>query len=306
MSEHNEFEDRLNLHRRAFVRTSGLIAAASMVELGWHEAEAAGYRYHTVQRNESLSKIAEKYKTSITQLKKLNALRSDLIRVGQRLKVGISSTSSSSASGGYRYHTVRRGDYLSGLAQRYGTSVTQIMRMNGLTSDVIRIGQKLRIGKAGFRYVNPSLVRVRNLKPSLWRNIITHHSAIRDGNAEIYGRAHKRRGMENGLAYHFLIGNGRDSKDGEIEIGPRWTRQIEGGHVKSRKYNLTSIGICLIGDFQKFRPTAKQLAAFKELTSYLKYDLLGGKPRFYVHNDLEKTLCPGRYFPKKEMHKMFG
>jgi len=299
--EQNELDDRLSLDRRAFVRSTGAMAAASLVELDW--LEAASYEYYTVRRNDSLSEIAEKHRTTVTRLKQLNSLRGDLIRVGQKLKVGRASAGASNQA--YRYHVVRRGEYLSGLAERYGTTVTQLMRMNGLTSDVIRIGQKLRVGKAGFRFVKPELIRVRNFKPSLWRNIIGHHSGIMDGNAAIYGRAHKRRGMENGLAYHFVIGNGRDSGDGEIEIGPRWLRQIEGGHVKSRKYNLTSIGICVVGDFQKFKPTARQLAAFKELTSYLKYDLLGGKPRFLVHNDLEQTLCPGRYFPKKEMHRLF-
>jgi hypothetical protein len=140
----------------------------------------------------------------------------------------------------------------------------------------------------------------------MWKNIIAHHSAIRHGNAKVYGREHKRRGMVNGLAYHFVIGNGVDSGDGEIEIGPRWTRQIEGGHVKSRAYNLTSIGICLVGDFEKFKPTGNQITAFEELVSYLKYDLLHGKPRFYVHKDLEQTACPGRNFPVRTMHKQFG
>jgi hypothetical protein len=42
------------------------------------------------------------------------------------------------------------------------------------------------------------------------------YSAIKDGNAASYDRAHRRRGMENGLAYHFVIGNGVDSGDGEI------------------------------------------------------------------------------------------
>ena len=46
--------------------------------------------------------------------------------------------------------------------------------------------------------------------------------------------------MQNGLAYHFLIGNGIDSGDGEVEIGPRWKRQLLGGHVKNYKINLNS------------------------------------------------------------------
>lgn len=288
------------------MRTAGFLSAATLIELESYESEAASYRYHTVRKGDSLSELAERYKTTATGLKRMNGLRGDVIRVGQKLKVGTTASSVATSGGAYRYHTVRRGDSLSGIAPRYGVNVTQLMRMNGLRSDVIRIGQKLKVGAAGLRYVKPELLKVRNLKPSMWRHIIAHHSAIRYGNATTYGKEHKRRGMKNGLAYHFVIGNGVNSKDGGIEVGPRWQKQIEGGHVKSRKYNLNSIGICMIGDFQKFKPSAKQLAAFKELTSYLKYDLLGGKPKFYVHNDLEQTLCPGKYFPKRDMHKLFG
>lgn len=299
-------EDKFDLDRRRFLRTAGVLSTASLVELESLNLEAATFKYHVVRKSDSLSEIAEKYKTSVSTLKRLNGLRGDLIKVGQKLKVGVVSSSTSSGSTAYRYYIVRRGDSLTTISRRYGMTVHGLMRLNGLHSDVIRIGQKLKIGTGGTQYLKAELVRVRNLKPYMWKNIIAHHSGIRHGNAEIYGKAHKRRGMENGLAYHFVIGNGVDSKDGGIEIGPRWKRQIEGGHVKSRKYNLTSIGICLVGDFSKFRPTPKQLAAFKELTSYLKNDLLRGRPKFYVHNDLEQTLCPGKYFPKRDMHKLFG
>lgn len=303
-----ESDNLLNLDRRKFVRSAGLWSAAAMVELGTEKAEAVAYRYHTVRRGDALSALAVKYRSSVPTLMRLNGLRSDVIQVGQKLKVQkLSGSTTEEAGVAYRYHTVRRGDNLSSLAARYRNSVTTLMRMNGLRSHVIRIGQKLKVQKlSGLTYVKPELVKVRNLKRTMWRHIIAHHSGIRYGNAAIYGRAHKERGMENGLAYHFVIGNGVNSKDGLIEIGSRWKRQIEGGHVKSRKYNLNSIGICLVGDFQKFRPTKKQLAAFKELVSYLKHDLLADKPKFYVHNDLEQTLCPGKYFPKRDMHKMFG
>jgi N-acetylmuramoyl-L-alanine amidase len=44
-----------------------------------------------------------------------------------------------------RFHTVSRGDTLSEIALKYGTSVTKILRLNNLSSKVIRIGQKLSI-----------------------------------------------------------------------------------------------------------------------------------------------------------------
>jgi hypothetical protein len=141
-----------------------------------------------------------------------------------------------------------------------------------------------------------------------WKWIVGHHSAIKNGNAAIYDREHRRRGMENGLAYHFVIGNGIDSGDGEIEIGPRWVRQIKGGHVHREEINEVGIGICLVGNFEETIPTSKQLKAFRELVNYLRSDVVGKKVRFAVHREIDpgRTVCPGRYFPVAQMHRLYG
>src|SRR4029078_6426760 len=104
-----------------------------------------------------------------------------------------------------------------------------------------------------------------NVPRGRWKMIICHHSGLRYGNAMIYDREHRKRGMENGLAYHFVIGNGVDSGDGEIEIGNRWLKQFNGGHVHREEINAIAIGIGLVGNFEKSSPTKKQLAAFREL-----------------------------------------
>lgn len=141
-----------------------------------------------------------------------------------------------------------------------------------------------------------------------WQWIIVHHSGVAQGNAAIYGKAHLRRGMENGLAYHFVIGNGVDSDDGEIEIGPRWRKQIAGGHVRQFDMNEAAIGICLVGNFQQKPPTPRQLMAFRELMDYLRSDVVGTKVRFAVHREIDPghTACPGRWFPTEEMHRRYG
>jgi hypothetical protein len=146
------------------------------------------------------------------------------------------------------------------------------------------------------------------VRPYRWQWIVAHHSAIRQGNAAIYGRAHLQRGMENGLAYHFVIGNGVDSGDGEIEIGPRWLRQIKGGHVNREEINEVGIGICLVGNFTQTRPSPRQMQAFRELMDYLRADVVGTKIRFAVHKEIDpgRTACPGRYFPTSEMHRIYG
>ena len=98
--------------------------------------------YHTIRRGESLGKIAQKYGMSVTQLKRLNGLRSNTIVAGKKLKV--SGTQIASAN---RYHTVRRGDTLSSIAKKYGNiTVAQLMKKNNIkNAKSIRPGMKLKI-----------------------------------------------------------------------------------------------------------------------------------------------------------------
>ncbi len=211
---------------------------------------------------------------------------------------------------GERIHVVRSGDTLTHIARRHGVSVAAIKRANGLTGDLIRVGQRLRIpggGTGSFLAAVRAQVDVPNFNRSRWKNIIAHHSATGNGNASIFDRFHRRhRNMPNGLGYHFIIGNGTNSGDGEIEVGSRWTRQIQGGHVRSLAYNDNSIGICLVGNFENTHPTPNQIEAFKELVTHLKDGKLGGRCGFLVHRELETTLCPGRHFPLREMRRLFG
>ena len=104
-----------------------------------------------------------------------------------------------------------------------------------------------------------------------WRYIVVHNSGTRQGNAKAFDYYHLHvRKMPNGLAYHFVIGNGTSTGDGQIEIGNRWKRQINGGHVHSDYLNNIALGICLVGDYNREVPSAKQLAALDELIRYLR------------------------------------
>ncbi|WP_239253603.1 muramidase family protein [Listeria ilorinensis] len=120
---------------------------------------------YTVQSGDSLWKIANKYGTSIANLKSWNKLSSDTIHPGQKLIVSKSSGSSSSsssssssatnnssstnnnASSGTTY-TVQSGDSLWKIANKYGTSVTNLKSWNKLSSDTIHPGQKLIVSKS--------------------------------------------------------------------------------------------------------------------------------------------------------------
>ena len=149
------------------------------------------------------------------------------------------------------------------------------------------------------------------VKRGRWQYVIVHNSATRQGNARIFNNYHTNvRKMRNGLAYHFVIGNGTSSGDGEIEIGSRWTRQVNGGHVASDYLNNISIGICLVGDFDRDVPTRAQLAALEELTAHLRRRVGRTKGRELIvrgHREINPrpTSCPGKRFPYRWMHQRF-
>jgi len=98
--------------------------------------------YHKVQSGDSLSVIAVRYKTSVRELKALNNLSSShYIRVGQVLRLPYSDSGKAITSGVY---TVRSGDTLGEIAQRAGTTRSQLVRINNLSNgDRIYVGQKL-------------------------------------------------------------------------------------------------------------------------------------------------------------------
>lgn len=220
------------------------------------------------------------------------------------------------AIGGQIKYTVKKGDTLSHIAARYNTSVATIKRANNLKSDLIKIGQTLQIPSQNKSNTDSHdflrQIRLQNqniaVRRNNWQRIVVHHSAIKYGNAKKYDATHRRNGMKNGLAYHFLIGNGIDSGDGEIEMGPRWKKQLLGGHVKSYQTNLTAIGICLVGNFEKTRPSRQQIEALSQLVHWLQDDILRKKVQFVGHKELkgEQTLCPGRFFPLKTMRSRFA
>lgn len=103
--------------------------------------ETGSFEY-TVQSGDSLWLIANRYNTTVDAIKRLNGLTSDLLNIGQVLKIP------SGQSTPYIEHTVRPGDTLWILARRYETTVDAIKRLNGLTSDLLNIGQVLRIPKS--------------------------------------------------------------------------------------------------------------------------------------------------------------
>jgi N-acetylmuramoyl-L-alanine amidase len=101
---------------------------------------------HKVSRGESLSVIAKKYGTTTQNLVAMNNLKSTSLAIGQKLKVpGTNQTTSNNVERRTVTHVVQRGEYLGGIANKYGVTVSAIKRENNLRSDVLKVGQKLKI-----------------------------------------------------------------------------------------------------------------------------------------------------------------
>lgn len=138
----------------------------SIMSLAKKELEAQGINldevsdeptpiHHKVRSGETLSKIARKYGTTVKSVKQWNGLKNDRLRVGQRLIVGwengapAPSTSAKKSNSATdvkgSYHKVRKGETLSTIAQKYGTTVRKLKNANNLRNDDIRVGQRLAI-----------------------------------------------------------------------------------------------------------------------------------------------------------------
>ena len=109
---------------------------------------SGGYVIYTVKSGDNLWDIAKKFDgVSAEQIRTLNNLdKNAMLKVGQKLKIKASSSSNSSSNEGPLIHTVKSGDNLWDIAKKYGVSVEQIKKLNGLDSKaVLKIGQKLKI-----------------------------------------------------------------------------------------------------------------------------------------------------------------
>lgn len=114
-------------------------------------ADYGGYTYippgmstennkYTVVKGDTLSKIANMFNTTVTELKKLNNLTSDLLQIGQVLFIPVTSITPT-----YSTYTVVKGDTLYGIARKYNITVDELKRLNNITSNNLYIGQQLKV-----------------------------------------------------------------------------------------------------------------------------------------------------------------
>ena len=98
--------------------------------------------YYIVEKGDSLWSIAKKFNTTVDRLKSINNLTSNLLSIGQRLKISEAVIEDNS-----EYYTVKSGDTLYSIAGRYGLTVNELKELNNLSSNSLSIGQKLVVEK---------------------------------------------------------------------------------------------------------------------------------------------------------------
>lgn len=200
------------------------------------------------------------------------------------------------------HHIVGSGQTLYGIAKTYGVDLYEIIRINNIRDpSKIGVGEEIFIpGAKEPLYVEPLKPKVlepveKIIGPKyegfIWRYITLHHSATSEGNAEKFDRNHRRRRM-GGLIYHFVIGNGTDTRDGEIEVGWRWRRQKKA----VRPYD---IQICLVSNFNDQVISENQFESLIKLIEILCLQYNIPLSNIRRHKDIGgcSTECPGKNFP---------
>ncbi len=121
--------------------TDDNLSIGQVLRIPTTESSDGSYFEYVVRPGDTLWLLSQRYHTTVDAIKNLNGLPGNDLSIGQILKIPAAEP----APAPYFEYTVRSGDTLWQLAQRFGTTVDAIKSLNGLRSDVLNIGQVLKI-----------------------------------------------------------------------------------------------------------------------------------------------------------------
>lgn len=119
------------------------------------EEKPSKVKSYTVKKGDTLWSISQKNKVSVNQIKKINDLKSDVLRIGQKLKFEETLSDSSddtknnndngsSNTNKKDVYIVEAGDTLWKISREVGVVVDELIKINNLKSDLLKVGQKIK------------------------------------------------------------------------------------------------------------------------------------------------------------------
>lgn len=125
--------------------TKGIVSIAATITLATSFTTANAEAAHVVKSGDTLWKISQQYNISVSKLQSVNGISGHVIYPGQKIQTSSTTKSSKSTSSSAHTYTVKSGDTLSHIGRNYKVSVSQLKSWNNLSSDLILVGQKLKI-----------------------------------------------------------------------------------------------------------------------------------------------------------------
>ena len=135
----NKFNTTVNAIKNLNNLTSNNLSIGQVLQIPVSTSTGTGNTY-TVKSGDSLWSIANKFNTTVDAIKNLNNLTSNNLSIGQVLQIPVSTS-----SGTGNTYTVKSGDSLWSIANKFNTTVDAIKNLNNLTSNNLSIGQVLQI-----------------------------------------------------------------------------------------------------------------------------------------------------------------
>jgi hypothetical protein len=137
------------------------------------------------------------------------------------------------------------------------------------------------------------------MKAGQWKSIYIHHSKTAGGSAASLGES------ADGLADHFVVGNGDGCGDGEVQIAQRWHQQLQAGRVVAGEAVRDGrINICVVGDFDRSLPSSNQMLRLRQLVTALqdRCGIPAANVQFVQAKQPSKGAV-GRHFPTAKLRE---
>ena len=150
--------------------TSSMLSIGDVLKIPAVEEEQVKENVYTVKKGDNLYKIAQNYDTTVSEIIKLNNLTSTNLSIGQILEIPTKTASGNT-------YTVKSGDSLYKIAQQYNTTVNELKNLNNISSNLLSIGQVLKIPSST---IEPPITYTVKRGDSLYKIAEQYNTTVND------------------------------------------------------------------------------------------------------------------------------